>query len=55
LAPITLLSLFMLCLALCVSSVVADPYATLQPPLDAALTEVESADPTMAATPEKRH
>src|SRR5262249_2372588 len=55
LAHITLMCLSIFCLALYVSSVVADPYAASQPPLDTALTEVELADPTMAATPEKRH
>src|SRR5262245_37455262 len=47
--------LYIIYLALSVSRVFADPYPTPQQPSDIALMEVELADPTLAATPEKRH
>jgi hypothetical protein len=49
-----LLCLCLLSLALHGASVCADPPLTPSHPLDTAPTEVELADPTLAATPEKR-
>src|SRR5262245_39519715 len=46
--------LSIICLALSVSSVFADPHSTSPHPSDPALLEVELADPAIGATPEKR-